>query len=189
MAGSLALNQGRIDRAIGLIRQALEQDPLSASAYSNLASALQAKEAFAESEQASLKALELAPHGAFVHASYSFTLLSLGRREEALAEAMREPDEIYRLWALAIVQHALGHREQSDQALHELIERGAADAAVQIAEMHAARGEADAAFEWMERAYAQRDTGLTLIKSRLRLRSLHSDPRWESLLKKVGLAP
>ena len=189
MAGSLALNQGHIDQAIELIRQALEQDPLSASAYSNLASALQAKEAFAESEQAFLKALELAPNGAFAHTSFSFTLLFQGRREEALAEAMREPDEIYRLWALAIIHYALGHREQSDKALHELIERGAAEAAVQIAELHAARGEADAAFEWLERAYVQRDSGLTLIKSRLRFRSLHSDPRWESLLKKVGLAP
>jgi hypothetical protein len=102
---------------------------------------------------------------------------------------MREPDEIYRLWALATIYNALGRREQSDKALHELIERGAADAAFQIAELHAARGEADAAFEWLERAYAQRDTGLTLIKSRLRLRSLHSDPRWESFLKKIGLAP
>ena len=99
--------------------------------------------------------------------------------------------EVPRQYALerAFEGRAIGQREKSDKALHELIERGAADAAVQIAELHAARGEADAAFEWMERAYTQRDSGLTLMKSRLRFRSLHSDPRWESLLKKVGLGP
>ena len=189
MAGSLALNQGRSEEAIGLIRQALEQDPLSASAYSNLASALQARERFAESEQAYRKALELAPQITFARAFFSMTLLAQGRAEEALAEAMREPDEVIRSWALGIVHHALGHRAESDEALRTLIELGAADAAFQIAELHAARGEADAAFEWLERAYAQRDGGLTLIKSRLRLRSLHGDPRWGPLLKKVGLEP
>jgi len=188
MAGSIALNQGHFKQAIALIRQALEQDPLSASAYSNLATALHAEDSFEESEHAFQKALELAPQSTFARAFFSMTLLSQGRGEEALAEAMREPDEVIRLWALGIIQHALGRREDSDKSLRDLIERGAADAAFQIAEFHAARGEADAAFEWLERAYTQRDGGLTLMKTRPRFRFLHGDPRWDALLKKVGLA-
>ena len=73
---------------------------------------------------------------------------------------MREPEEAFRLWALAIVHHALGRATESDEALRELIEKYAEDGAYQIAEVHAVRGEADAAFEWLERAYAQRDSGL-----------------------------
>ena len=42
-------------------------------------------------------------------ANLALTLLAQGRGEEALAEAMREPDEAFRLWALAIVHHAMGH--------------------------------------------------------------------------------
>jgi hypothetical protein len=49
------------------------------------------------------------------------------------------------------------------------------------------RGEKDRAFEWMERAYAQRDGGLAEMKSSPRLRSLHGDPRWDAFLKKMGL--
>jgi hypothetical protein len=49
------------------------------------------------------------------------------------------------------------------------------------------RGDADRAFEWLERAYAQRDPGLTDTKVSRRLRSLHGDPRWGAFLKKMGL--
>ena len=56
-------------------------------------------------------------------ADLSPTLLTLGRDEEAEAEAMREPEEVERLWALAIIHHARGHRPKSDEALRELIDK------------------------------------------------------------------
>ena len=37
--------------------------------------------------------------------------------------------------------------------------------AYQIAGVHAFRGETDLAFEWLKRAYGQRDNGVTWIKS------------------------
>jgi hypothetical protein len=37
-----------------------------------------------------------------------------------------------------------------------------------------------------ERAYAQRDPGLTDMKVNPRLRSLHADPRWHTFLRKRG---
>ena len=42
----------------------------------------------------------------------------------------------------------------------EMIEKHAQESACQIAEVYGARGEADAAFQWLDRAYAQRDPGL-----------------------------
>ena len=60
-------------------------------------------------------------------------------------------------------------------------------AAYQIAEVHAWRGEADLAFEWLERARAQRDGGLSLVKVDPLLRNLSGDPRYTALLKKMNL--
>ena len=54
--------------------------------------------------------------------------------------------------------------------------------------MYGARGEVDLALEWLERAYAQRDAGLSEMKSQPLLRSLHSDLRWGAFLRKMGLA-
>jgi hypothetical protein len=44
----------------------------------------------------------------------------------------------------------------------------------------------DAAFLWLERAYAQRDGGLSGVKTNPLLRSLHGDRRWVGFLKKMG---
>jgi serine/threonine protein kinase/tetratricopeptide (TPR) repeat protein len=186
-AGLLADNLGHVDDAIGLYRRAVEQDPLSAGNYLNLAGVSQNAGRLAEAEAAYRKALELAPQRAGTRAYFSLVLLALGRDEEALAEAVRESEEVFRLLALAIVHHALGRGTESDEALRELIEKCAEEGAYQIAEVHAIRREADAAFEWLERAYAQRDSGLVLMKTDSCLRSLHGDPRWGAFLKNMGL--
>jgi adenylate cyclase len=69
-----------------------------------------------------------------------------------------------------------------------LIAKYATDSAYQVAEVYGARGEADLAFDWLERAYVQRDPGLADMKTNPRLRSLHADPRWIAFLRKMGFA-
>ena len=95
------------------------------------------------------------------HATLSLTLLAQGRAEEALAEAMREPEEAFRLWALAIIHHALGHAAESDAALRELIEKYAETSPIRSPRCmrHAARWTRRSSGS--ERAYAQRDGGLS----------------------------
>jgi len=63
----------------------------------------------------------------------------------------------------------------------------AGDSAYQIAEVHAFRGEVDLACEWLERAYAQRDGGVTELKSDRLMRGLVGDPRYKELLRKLKL--
>jgi hypothetical protein len=116
----------------------------------------------------------------------ALVLLTAGRYEEALREAEQETHPGFRLWAMAMAQHARGHRAESDDMLRELIEKYSDGGSFQIAEVYGARGEADAAFEWLERAYGQRDGGLAETKASPRLRSLHADPRWPAFLRKVG---
>ena len=59
--------------------------------------------------------------------------------------------------------------------------------AYQVAQAHASRGEVAPAFEWLERAFAQRDPGIFWTKVDPLLRSLHADPRWDQFLRKLGL--
>ena len=96
--------------------------------------------------------------------------------------------EYFCLQGLALVEYAQGRRAKSDAALRSLIDKYAHESAYQVAEVYAYRGKADAAFQWLERAYAQRDPGLSGIKSNALLRSLHGDPRWRPFLVKMGLA-
>jgi len=55
------------------------------------------------------------------------------------------------------------------------------------AEIRAWRGESDAAFAWLDKALAARDPVLSGIKLDAYLQTLHADPRWKAVLKKIGL--
>jgi serine/threonine-protein kinase len=93
----------------------------------------------------------------------------------------------WRLLGAALVEHSLGHHEQSQQALEQLIAGSATFAAYQIGEAYAWRGQKDQAFQWLERAYTQHDGGLLIVKNDPLLASLRSDPRYQALLAKMKL--
>ena len=187
-AGDLARNLGRLDDAIGLYHRALDCDPLSSPTYRSLGYALQALGRPAEAETAYRRALDLAPERVAAHSALAYCLFTLGRAEEGMAEALREPHEAYRSWAVAILEHEAGHREASDRALETMVSHHRGTMAYQIAEVHAARGETDLAFAWLERAYAQHDGGLASMRISQQNRPLHADPRWPAFLAKMGFA-
>jgi hypothetical protein len=55
--------------------------------------------------------------------------------------------------------------------------------------VRAFRGEADKAFEWMEKAVERRDPLVGAIPVYPMFANLHSDPRWRPFLRKHGMAP
>jgi len=186
-AGRLAYTFGRWNEAIDVLNKAIERDPLRPNAYNNLGFVLLAVGRYAEAEAAFRKTLELDPNGASRHHPIGLALLLQGKNDAALREMQHETDEGWRLSGLPLVFHALGRRSESDAALANLKGRYAGDSAYQIADVYAFRGEVDLAFEWLERAYAQRDGGLAEIKCNPLLRGLAGDPRYKALLRKLKL--
>jgi tetratricopeptide (TPR) repeat protein len=181
-------NVGSVDEAIALGQRAVESDPLSAEAYFFLGMIFWIAERPIDSETVLRKALELAPQRAVTRAWLAIALLDQSRVEEAQAEVAREPEDWGRLFATSIIEYAEGRHAESLAALNELAEKRGNDAAYQVADLHALRGEADLAFKWLERAYDQRDAGIGWTMVDPFLRPLHSDPRWSAFLRKLGLA-
>jgi len=62
-----------------------------------------------------------------------------------------------------------------------------ASSASEIAAVYAFRNQLDEAFEWLDRAYAQRDLNLIWTKVDPLLKNLHNDPRFAAFLKKLNL--
>jgi len=58
-----------------------------------------------------------------------------------------------------------------------------------VAAVHALLGETDLAFEWLEKAYGERDSRLPWIKLDPRFDTLRADARFEALLRRVNLSP
>lgn len=116
-----------------------------------------------------------------------------GRHEEALQICAQERADWARLEFLAIIYRRVGHFVESERALNELLDlelkrNDFSSHAFQIAAVYADRGDADHAFEWMEIGYVKRDSGNGLLKISRFFRSLHTDPRWPIIMKKMGFA-
>jgi adenylate cyclase len=178
---------GRIDASIAAHRHRLERDPLSAGAYWGLGLDLFIQGKYRDAENAFRKVSELNAAYAGTKAFLAIVLLYQGRAPEALAAVEQEPDPSWKANVLPIVYWGSGRHAESDDALAELEKNYAAAAAYQIADVHAYRGESDAAFEWLERAYRQRDPGMTWIRVDPLLISLRKDPRYHALLVKMKL--
>ena len=176
-----------MDAAVTLARRGVELDPLNAVAQGNLGLRCLNAGLLEEATAALNRALKLNPQCGLVHWALGTVSLERGLFEDALSAFQREGMESLRLLGLASAQHALGRRSESDEALRQLLDKGAEDSAFQIAQAFAYRGEADSAFAWLERACAQRDPGLSNMKMDPMLRNLHADPRWQSFLDQMGL--
>ena len=70
--------------------------------------------------------------------------------------------------------------------LNEVSDREKLDIVVRTSAAYVALGEPDRAIEWLERGYEERRPVLRTIKVAPELDSLHSHPRFQALLRRIG---
>jgi TolB-like protein/cytochrome c-type biogenesis protein CcmH/NrfG len=185
--GTLLASLGRMPEAIAATRKAIQLDPLQVATWRNLIGYLLYTRDFAAAQEAIRRALEISPESTLELIALGTLQLLEGNAQDALATYRRSDVEAFRLWGIAMSEYTLKDPKASQQALDELIAKHATGAAYQIGTVYAWRGEKDKAFDWMERAYVQRDEGLANIKIDPVVFSLRGDPRYKALLRKMNL--
>jgi TolB-like protein/DNA-binding winged helix-turn-helix (wHTH) protein/tetratricopeptide (TPR) repeat protein len=189
LAAFSALILGRFDESILLNHRAVELDPLNAESWESLAEAEFFAGLMDQSAASTNRALELQSDLWYCHYHLSQISILQGRPQDALP-GIGQVQERLSDWGLhlrALAYHALGQRKESDDALTELIAKYQGIDEYLIARTYAFRNQHDEAFEWLDRAYAKHDDGLIETKIDPFLKSLHSDPRYAALLKKLNL--
>jgi serine/threonine protein kinase/Tfp pilus assembly protein PilF len=186
LSGLLAVKRGDAEAAVGFYGRAVEVNPLGVSSQNNLGFALHRAGRPGEAGEAYARAIEMTPQRMSTRNLRALALLAQGRVDEAMTEALAEPDEGWRLQALAMLHDAANDRAASDQALNALIAGYGGDSAYQIAEVFGRRAQLDEAFSWLERARAQRDGGLVGAQYNPLFQSLHADPRWHAFVEAMG---
>lgn len=188
-AVALLRNLGRLGEALRVGELAVREDPLNPARMNNYALVLRDAGRLDESTAIFRRAIELAPHRGVTRGALAKVLLLKGDAHAALETAQEEPTETFRTMSFAMAQYAIGRRAESDHSLALLKAKYAKEAAFNIAEIHAFRGERDQAFEWLDHAVESDDTGLQVLATNPFLKSLRSDPRWLPLLKRCGRDP
>jgi TolB-like protein/Tfp pilus assembly protein PilF len=183
--GRLAV--GHWDDATRLYSESRSLDPLLASVYQESGWTLLRMGRLLDAESAFRRGLEISPTYVGLHHDLGTCLLLEGKLDAALSEMQREVPIGGRSAGLAVVYHAMRRNAEADREVANLEADHSHDMAFPIAEVHAYRGRTQAALEWLDRAYAQRDIFLWLIKGDPLLKSLAGNPRYTAFLRKINL--
>jgi tetratricopeptide (TPR) repeat protein len=184
---------GRIDEAMVIAREARLRDPLSDDAarvqfiplyesrrYEDVITLARRELAVDSSNLAAIEFLG----GALVHSGRTAQGLSILRQAVARQPSCGMTRMLGVAWAIA-------GEEDSARAIIDSWRRKPPCEALEafFAAVYASLGEADSAFTWLERGYTARVPHMADLRVVQHFRSLRGDPRYDELLRRVGLPP
>ncbi len=190
-AAAFLQNLGRLDEALALKEAIVRRDPVNVTALDTLGISQTWAGRYDAAIASYRTVLSLRPGRGLAHYGLGVALMLKGDGQAALSEILQEdlgPDGWGEI-GLPMAYHTLGKAPESDAALEQLIRDQAEISAYNIAYVYAYRGEADKAFEWLDKAVEYGDGGLAEIVTENLFDKIHADPRWVPFLRKLGKAP
>jgi len=186
-AADLALIRGDYAKAERLFREIFPIDPLNADTYMELGLTLEALGRLAEAEASFRRGLAITPTYITGHVELGLVLLAENRIEDARQAFELEAPEYGQQAGLAMALHARGRRTEAAAALEHFIQDHGHEQPKMIADAYSYLGNADRAFDWLGRAYRQKDPIMPYIKSDWLMHGVEHDPRYKAFLKKMNL--
>jgi serine/threonine-protein kinase len=183
---------GRFDEALAEIRRATELDPLSAVVGTSYGDTLYYARHYEESVARYRRTTEIDPAYLWARLNTARTLQELGRHEEAIrifaeslgSAGLDESPTLAQAWAAA------GDHARARAMLPGVVERWREGrvSPYSVANIHVALGDHEEAFAWLERSFQDRDRMMVSLRVHPRLDPLRGDPRFDDLLRRMGLA-
>jgi len=185
---------GRFDEALAHERRAQELDPLSVAVAGTAAWVLYYSGRLAEAEREARIAVRVEPGFELGHFFLGRMLEAKGDLDGALAEygaTGRLRDWIPTVAAYGHVMGMQGRRADAEAVLARMDSMARTEyvTAYGVALVHAALGQRDSAFAWLDRGVAERTHWLVWLERDPRWETLRADPRFEDLAQRVGLPP
>ena len=183
---------GKNEEGIEEIRKAHELDPLSPIIATDLAKRLSLEKKYAEAVTEFKNILDVDPD--FVQAQYYLaeTYEQMGLYPEAISELKKIKsweDLPLTLEELGYIYARQGKRQEALQMIAELQRRSThhyTDSA-SAARIYIALGDKDSAFVWLQKAYDEHSPHMILIDADSAYDPLRSDPRFQDLVRRIGL--
>ncbi len=184
---------GRLDEAAAEAKRAQEADPLSPIIGSLAGRSFYLARRYDRAIEQLRRTLEMDPNFSRAHWYLAMAYEQVGRHEEAIAESQKavslsggDPAVLGQLGHGYAVS---GKRAEAQKALAELkdLSRRRYVAPFNIAIIYVGLGDKAQALEWLEKAYGDRSFQLTWIKVWPQFDSLRGEPRFQDLLRRMGL--
>jgi tetratricopeptide (TPR) repeat protein len=175
---------GRHSEAIREMQTAEQLDPLSSNTQSGFGRVLYRARKYEEAIPHLKRALELEPRNYSAYVRVGDVYAKLGRYDDAITmfeKAAHLRDDGVHAARIARVYALMGRQREARQMLSGL-KAGAFD----IAGAYVALGDMDEAFRILEKAVEERNSLLVFFKEDPTFDNLHSDPRWQELLRRMN---
>jgi TolB-like protein/Tfp pilus assembly protein PilF len=190
-AESLAL-EGRFDEAFVEIERARQLDPLSLIIATDYGAILYFSRQYDRAIEQFRAVLEMEPNFPRAHILVN-AYVEKGMYAEALADIekwRRMEDNPWNLMMLAYVCGRSGQQAKARHALQKLeqLNRRGETSAFSVALAHIGMGDKEEAIAWLQKAYGDHSIS-TALKVDPIFDPLRSDPRFQALLHRIGLAP
>lgn len=183
---------GRHGKAVAELEKAESLDPLSLIIGADLAEELLIAHRYDEAMKQSRKTMNMDPFFALTHYVLGETLVQRHMYNEAIPELQKaievSPGSTAYAANLAYAYAVSGMRAEAVKILNDLKYRSNAafSNAPEIAVVYVGLDDKDQAMDWLERAYAERFNPGVLMRPVFD--PLRSDPRFQDLLRRIGLA-
>jgi eukaryotic-like serine/threonine-protein kinase len=185
---------GRFDEAIATAKRGLELDPFSDSSHFWTGLAYAFARRFDLAREHFRKGLEYDPHNTSCLGLLSLSFAWDGQPENALAPPCHVIGSQARGVAQAMghvgaIYAKIGRFDNARDVLRRVQSAWKPDggSSIWIAAIHAGLGENDAAFEWLEKAFQEHTSFLVYLKFHPLFDNLHGDPRFDALVKRIGI--
>jgi eukaryotic-like serine/threonine-protein kinase len=184
----------RFEEAVEQYRKALETDPLSMMVHFGLSFAFCCQRRFGEAIEHARRAVDLYPDYWLVHFALGLALRQSGAIPQAI-DSLRTTVRLSPAFTaaagfLAALYATSGDPGSAEKLVNELVERSARHhvSPACFAIYHAALGQADRMFEFLQAALAERDPYLTRMDAEPYFEPFREDPRYCELLRQMELS-
>ena len=192
--GLFLSSRGRTEELLAALRRALELDPVSLPVHMAMAAALYWDRRLDQAIDVYRKAIEMDPGYVNAHLGLAYPYLCQRRYEDSLAEwetVSRLAPEVYRPDLVAELR--AGYASGGERGFWEAYLEGlrsrqtvwirAFDMAMACAQL----GRIDEAFALIDELLSERNAEAIHVPADPLFDPLHSDPRWEKVLERLGL--
>jgi serine/threonine protein kinase/TolB-like protein/Flp pilus assembly protein TadD len=184
-------NVGRHTEALAEIKRAQELDPLRIVLRDQEGAALYFARRYDEAVQQLQNVIKLDPDDRFAHAYLGYTYEAKGMYAQAIAEYQKririEGETTSTLCYLGYALAMSGKRSEAQAILDKLKTTKEYVSPAELAVLYFGLGDKEGALTSLERAYAAHDLQMQSLKIDSHYDSLRSDPRFQDLLRRVGL--
>ena len=181
----------RHDQAISEAKRARELDPLYIPWSSNLGYVLYFARQYSQAVEQLKKTLEMDKNYSTTHITLGYTYNAMGQYNDAIAEFEESlrlrgdntSDQCYLGYALA----KAGRRSEAEAILKRLKTTKEYVSPMELSNLYIGLGEKEQAMSALERAYAAHDVQMQFLGVDQHYDPLRSEPRFQELIRKVGL--